>query len=174
MLTFLDFTKPFKIYIDANYFTIEGVFMQDGHLIVFENKKLYGVQVRWSIHKNELYVMVCCLKTWQHYLGMHKTNVFTNNISLRYFETQPRASTKQLRWMTPWHCWMWNWFTSQVFIWAFMKHKLCNVWQSICHLLCECLHNLFILYKISCIRSAFSSGKLPIIPIAMMGNMWLP
>jgi len=26
------------------------------------------------------------------------TKVFTNNIFLKYFETQPRASTKQLRW----------------------------------------------------------------------------
>jgi hypothetical protein len=41
-----------------------------------------------------LYIVVCCLKAWQHYLGMHKTKVFTNNVSLWYFEMQPRASTK--------------------------------------------------------------------------------
>jgi hypothetical protein len=29
---------------------------------------------------------------------MHKTKVFTNNVILKYFETQPRTSTKQLRW----------------------------------------------------------------------------
>jgi hypothetical protein len=29
---------------------------------------------------------------------MHKTKVFTNNVTLKYFETQPRTSTKQLRW----------------------------------------------------------------------------
>jgi hypothetical protein len=45
MLKFLDFTKPFKVHTIANDFIIEGVFMQDGHLIVFENKKLYGVQL---------------------------------------------------------------------------------------------------------------------------------
>jgi hypothetical protein len=31
-------------------------------------------------------------------LESHKTKVFTDNISLRYFETQPRATAKQLRW----------------------------------------------------------------------------
>jgi hypothetical protein len=41
---------------------------------------------------------VCCLKTWHHYLRMHKTKVFKDNISLKYFETQPRALTKKLRW----------------------------------------------------------------------------
>lgn len=46
----------------------------------------------------QLYTVVCCLKTWQHYLGMHKIKVLTINVSLKYFEMQPRASTKQLRW----------------------------------------------------------------------------
>jgi hypothetical protein len=35
---------------------------------------------------------------WQHYFSFHKTKVFTNNVSLRYFETQPEAMAKQLRW----------------------------------------------------------------------------
>jgi len=29
---------------------------------------------------------------------MHKIKVLTINVSLKYFEMQPRASTKQLRW----------------------------------------------------------------------------
>lgn len=35
MLEFLDVTKPFKVHMNVNDFTIKGVFMQDGHLIVF-------------------------------------------------------------------------------------------------------------------------------------------
>ncbi len=41
---------------------------------------------------------MCCLKTWQHYLWTHKTKVFMDNVSLKCFETQPKASTKQLKW----------------------------------------------------------------------------
>ncbi len=39
-----------------------------------------------------------CLKAWQHYLGFHETKVFTNNVSLIYFGTQPRAMAKELHW----------------------------------------------------------------------------
>jgi len=62
--------------------------MQDGHPIALKSKKLSGAQLQWLTHEKELYIVVCCVKTWQHYLGMHKTKVFTNNVSLRYFETQ--------------------------------------------------------------------------------------
>lgn len=42
--------------------------------------------------------MVCCIRVRQHYLGTHKIKVFTNNVCLKYFDTQPKVSTKQLRW----------------------------------------------------------------------------
>ncbi len=42
--------------------------------------------------------MVNYLKAWQHYLGYHETKVFMDNVSLRYFETQPKGMTKQLWW----------------------------------------------------------------------------
>jgi hypothetical protein len=46
-------------------------------------------------------------------------------------------------------------------------------WQPNCCLLCRCLHNASVLYKISHMRSALSSGELPTIATTMMGNMWL-
>jgi len=42
----------------------------------------------------KLYTIVYYLKTWQHYLGTHKIKVFMDNISLKYFETQPKALAK--------------------------------------------------------------------------------
>jgi hypothetical protein len=70
------------------------VLMQDGHMIAFKSKKLCGAQVWWPTHEKELYVVVCCLKAWQHYLGTHKTKVYMDNISLWYFETQPKTLMK--------------------------------------------------------------------------------
>ncbi len=98
VLKFLNFTKSFEIHIDTNVFIIGGVLRQEGPLITFETKKLYGAQLRWPIHEKELYVIISCLKMWQHFLGTHKTKVFTDNVSLKYFETQLKVSTKQLRW----------------------------------------------------------------------------
>jgi hypothetical protein len=40
MLKFSDFTKPFEVHTNANDFIIEGVHMQNGHPITFDNKKL--------------------------------------------------------------------------------------------------------------------------------------
>jgi hypothetical protein len=94
MLKFLDFIKLFKVHTDATNFTIGGVLMQDGHPINFESKKLHRAQLQWLIHEKELYVVMCCLKMWQCYLGTHKTKVFMDNISLKYFETQLTASMK--------------------------------------------------------------------------------
>jgi hypothetical protein len=68
--------------------------MQDGQPIAFESKKLYGAQLQWLIHEKELYIIVCCVKTWKHYLRMHKTKVFTENVFLKYFETQPTLEGK--------------------------------------------------------------------------------
>ncbi len=54
--------------------------------------------MKWLTHEKELFVVVSCLKAWQHYLGFHKTKFFNNNISLRYFEIRPKAMVKQLYW----------------------------------------------------------------------------
>ena len=66
--------------------------------MAFESKKLSKVEQRWPTHDKEMYAVVHCLKLWQHYLGMHQTKVFTDNVSLGYFETQPKVTAKQLRW----------------------------------------------------------------------------
>jgi hypothetical protein len=54
------------------------------------------MQLRWSIHKKDLYVIVNYLKTWQHYFKTHKKKKIMNNVSIKYFETQSKATTKQL------------------------------------------------------------------------------
>jgi hypothetical protein len=40
MLKFSNFTKPFEVHTNANDFAIDGVLMQNGHPIAFENKKV--------------------------------------------------------------------------------------------------------------------------------------
>ncbi len=87
MQKFPDFVKPFEVHIDGNDFAINGVFMQDGHPIAFENKKLSRAQLWWPTHKKELYDVMCHIKAWWHYLGMQKAKAYMDNIFLRNFET---------------------------------------------------------------------------------------
>ncbi len=63
VLKFPNFTKLFKVHIDASDFAINGIFMQQGHLIAFESKKPCGAQLQWPIHEKQLYIIICCLKT---------------------------------------------------------------------------------------------------------------
>lgn len=92
VLIFFNFMKPFELHNNASNFAIGGVFMQDGHLINFQNKKLSRAQFRWPTHEKNLHDMVSCLKTQQHYLGTHKITMFTDNVSLKYFQMQPTAT----------------------------------------------------------------------------------
>ena len=88
MLKLPEFKKQFEVHTDASDFVIGGVLMQEGRTVVFESKKLLDVERQWSTHEKEIWAVVHCLKLWQHLLGLEYTKVYTDNVSVRYFETQ--------------------------------------------------------------------------------------
>ncbi len=51
VLKFLDFSKPFKVHTNSSGFAEGGVFIQEGHPIAFESKKLVGAQLRLPTHE---------------------------------------------------------------------------------------------------------------------------
>ena len=98
VLKFPEFKKPFEVHTDASDFAIRGVLMQEGRPVAFEIKKLSDFERRWPTHEKEMWAVVHCLKLWQHYLGLEYTKVYTDNVSVRYFEAQPKITPKQWRW----------------------------------------------------------------------------
>ncbi len=93
-----DFAKDFEIHSDASDFAIGGVIMQDGKPVAFESKKLSETERRWPTHEKEMWVVIHCFKIWGHYIGSKDVVVWTNNVTLKYFATQPKLSSKQVRW----------------------------------------------------------------------------
>ncbi len=66
--------------------------------MAFESKKLSETERRWPTHENEMWVVIHYLKTWGHYIGSKVVVVWTDNVTLKYFATQPKLSLKQVKW----------------------------------------------------------------------------
>jgi hypothetical protein len=45
-----------------------------------------------------MWVVIHCLKTWGHYISSKDVVMWTNNVTLKCFATQPKLSSKQVRW----------------------------------------------------------------------------
>ena len=93
-----NFTRPFEIHTDASDYAYGAVLMQDGHPIAYESKKFSEIESRWPTHEKEMLAVVYALRKWRHYVQDKFTKVVTDNISLQYFQSQPRLSAKQIRW----------------------------------------------------------------------------
>jgi hypothetical protein len=93
-----DFDKDFEIHSDASDFAIGGVIVQEGRPVAFESKKLSETERRWPTHEKEMWAVIHWLKTWGHYIGSKDVVVWTDNVTLKYFATQPKLSSKQQRW----------------------------------------------------------------------------
>jgi hypothetical protein len=89
-----NFDKEFEIHFDASDFMIGGILVQDGRLVAFENKKLSETERRWPTHEKEMWAVIHCLKTWGHYIGSKYVVVWIDNVTLKYFATRPKLSSK--------------------------------------------------------------------------------
>jgi hypothetical protein len=98
VLKLFDFDKDFEIHSDASDFAIGGVIVQNGRPVAFESKNLSETERRWLTHEKEMWAVIHCLKTWGHYIGSKDVVVWINNVTLKYFATQPKLSSKQQRW----------------------------------------------------------------------------
>jgi RNase H-like domain found in reverse transcriptase/Integrase zinc binding domain/Reverse transcriptase (RNA-dependent DNA polymerase)/Chromo (CHRromatin Organisation MOdifier) domain len=98
-----DPSLPIEVHTDASDAAIGMVLLQrhsDGlHPVAFESRKLNTAEQKYPIHEKELAAIVHALASWHHYLAGQRFTVQTDHYSLKYFDTQPNLSKRQIRWM---------------------------------------------------------------------------
>ncbi len=79
VLAYPDFTKPFDIYADASTKQLGSVITQDNRPIAFFNRKLSGVQSKYTVTKLELLAIVETLKEFNRMLWGQRIIVYTDH-----------------------------------------------------------------------------------------------
>ena len=82
VLAYLDFTKPFEIYMDASMMQLGAVITQDNRPIAFFSRKLSETQTKYSVTEIELLAIVETLKEFRGMLWGQTIKVYTNHENL--------------------------------------------------------------------------------------------
>jgi hypothetical protein len=93
---------PFAITTDASNFAVGGVLTQDqGHgpqPVAYTSRKLSNAEQNYAAHEKELLAIMHALDKWRVYLLGNHFKIWTDHATLKFFQTQPRLSSKQARW----------------------------------------------------------------------------
>jgi ribonuclease HI len=99
VLVMPDLQKGFDICCDACGQGLGCVLMQEGHMIAYASRQLRKHELNYPTHDLELAAVVHALKIWRHYIMRTKSQVYTDNKSLKYIFTQKDLNLRQRRWL---------------------------------------------------------------------------
>ena len=92
----------YTVTTDASGFAIGASLCQDHgrglQPIAFMSHRMTSAQMNYPVHEQELLALMDSLKEWRHYLHGQRFTVYTDHISLKYLQTQPKLSRRQIRW----------------------------------------------------------------------------
>jgi hypothetical protein len=78
---------------------LNGVLMQNGHVICYESIKLKENEINYVTRDLELEAIVHALRMWRHYLMGKKFELRTDHSGLKYLFEQPTLNSRQTRWL---------------------------------------------------------------------------
>jgi hypothetical protein len=87
LLQLPDFNKTFELECDASGIGLCDVLLQERKLVAYFSEKLSGPILNYSTYDKELYVLVRCLKTCQHYLWPKEFIIHSDHESLKHIRS---------------------------------------------------------------------------------------
>jgi hypothetical protein len=100
VLALPDFAQPFTVECDASREGIGAVLMQNRHPIVYESRKLRGLELLYTIYDKEMLPIMHALAKFMQYLVGAKFVVRTDHNSLKYFLDQKDLNERQQKWVS--------------------------------------------------------------------------
>jgi hypothetical protein len=94
-----NFNKTFELECDANGIGLGGVLLQERKPVAYFSEKLSGPILNYSTYDKELYGLVRCLETWQHYLWPKKFVIHSDHESLKHIRTQGKLNRRHAKWV---------------------------------------------------------------------------
>jgi len=82
-----DFSVPFKMFTDASKEAVGAVLAQERegmeHVVAYTSQTLNQTQRRWSTFDRELWVVVCAVHEFRHYIGLTAFTIITDHRPLK-------------------------------------------------------------------------------------------
>jgi hypothetical protein len=99
LLQLPDFNKTFELECDASGIGLGGVLLQERKPVTYFSEKLSGPVLNYSTYENELYALVRCLETWQHYLWLKEYVIHSDHESLKHIRSQGKLNHRHAKWV---------------------------------------------------------------------------
>jgi hypothetical protein len=99
LIQLLDFNKTFDLECDASGIGLGGVLVQERKLLHIFSEKLSSPVLNYSTYDKELYALVRCLETWQHYLWPKEFVIHSDHESLKHIRSQGKLNRRHTKWV---------------------------------------------------------------------------
>lgn len=103
VLRHFDPNLPIRVTTDASQYALGAVLEQvensTARPVAFHSRTLNPAEQNYAAHERELLGVVDALRVWRVYLHGQSFTICTDHFPLKYLETQPNLSQRQVRWL---------------------------------------------------------------------------
>jgi hypothetical protein len=99
LLQLPNFNKTFELECDASGIGLGDVLLEERKPVAYFSEKLSGPVLNYSTYDKELYALIRCLETWQHYLWPKEFVIHSDHESLKHIRSQGKLKHRHAKWV---------------------------------------------------------------------------